>query len=313
MSDFLIVGLNPAWQKNLYFPKLEKGGVNRATRMETFAAGKGLNVARTLNTLGHKVSLLQITGGGAGQRVKNECIECGIEPLCIQVKEETRSCTTLIEENEGIVSEVIEPFCVNDSQIHERVLEKVQNSSANYDMVLLCGTAPEGCSPLIFEKIYKAMGGPPTLLDSYKGISLGLLKSVDIIKVNDEELKVFQHIYKDFWAQMSQNTKASIFITGSSMASYYKYEGTGPDGWCTWHYAIPRIKVVNTIGAGDTVTAGLAHGIAAGLPWHRAYKEALAMASASCRTHLPGVFSREHYQEILASVKVSKKDGLVVL
>ena len=48
----LNVGLNPVWQKTLAIDNLKLDSVNRVKNVTEMAAGKGINVARSLKILG---------------------------------------------------------------------------------------------------------------------------------------------------------------------------------------------------------------------------------------------------------------------
>jgi fructose-1-phosphate kinase PfkB-like protein len=57
------------------------------------------------------------------------------------------------------------------------------------------------------------------------------------------------------------------------------------------------------MGAGDTVTAGLAHHLLAGRSSADAFRNALAMGSASCLTLFPGEFHETSRQLILSQIQ----------
>jgi sugar/nucleoside kinase (ribokinase family) len=60
----------------------------------------------------------------------------------------------------------------------------------------------------------------------------------------------------------------------------------------------PLPWVLNPNGAGDTVTAGLAHYLLSGLPVDEAFRRALAMGSASCLQLEPAAYSDQDYERI---------------
>ena len=52
MSESLILGLNPTWQRLFFVDEFKPGEVNRIARVEEFTSGKGINCARILKMLG---------------------------------------------------------------------------------------------------------------------------------------------------------------------------------------------------------------------------------------------------------------------
>ena len=55
-----------------------------------------------------------------------------------------------------------------------------------------------------------------------------------------------------------------------------------------WHLRAPRVERINAIGAGDTLAAGLAVGVARGLAPLEAARLGVAAGTADVRTELPG-------------------------
>jgi fructose-1-phosphate kinase PfkB-like protein len=69
-------------------------------------------------------------------------------------------------------------------------------------------------------------------------------------------------------------------------------------------FQLPRLAAVrNPIGAGDTVTAGVAHFLLEGFDAEEAFRRGLAMGSASCLVLEPAAFDAEAYLELLPQVK----------
>ena len=62
----LVVCLNPALDITHHVPVVDWASVNRPSAVQTRPGGKGLNVARTLLTLGAEVLVLGLAGGATG-------------------------------------------------------------------------------------------------------------------------------------------------------------------------------------------------------------------------------------------------------
>jgi pfkB family carbohydrate kinase len=63
----LVVCLNPALDITHHVPVVDWAGVNRPREVATRPGGKGVNVARTLLTLGAEVLVIGLAGGATGQ------------------------------------------------------------------------------------------------------------------------------------------------------------------------------------------------------------------------------------------------------
>ena len=65
------VSMNPAIDKTVEIPCLQPGGLNRITRVEYDAGGKGINVSKTIRELGGESIAAGFLGGNAGKMIEN--------------------------------------------------------------------------------------------------------------------------------------------------------------------------------------------------------------------------------------------------
>jgi len=296
MSKILVTGLNPAWQKVLEFQELKPGQVNRAESCREFGSGKGLNTALVLRGLGHQVSLVQVLGGTNGGRLKAYCEGRHIESVNIEVRSETRVCSTVIDKLTGQVTELIEPFCVTpDEQVVERLLGALEPTSG-WDALVMSGTAPTGVEPRVYLEIARKVPAPLVILDVVRELSSELLAEADVVKINAHEFRELQKL------GLSHPT---TLITDGPRAGRLLEAGSGARETV---FRLPELHGVrNPIGAGDTVTAWLTHELLRGTSITDAFREALAAGSASCLTLMPGQYDEATRQEIAGRIEVVEK------
>ena len=165
MAKLLVVGLNPAWQKVYEMSGFSTEGVHRVKAMHQTASGKGINCARVLNNLGHDVTVLQVLGGVVGSDILKELKTAKIKSLHVEVEQNNRTCTTLVDTEAFTQSEVIEPFDLTED-VTEQLLALVSKSKTKYAGVIICGTYPKGLSPDIYSNILSASPSDFVLLDS---------------------------------------------------------------------------------------------------------------------------------------------------
>ncbi len=302
MARFLVVGLNPAWQKVLEFDSLALGQVNRARSKVEFGAGKGLNAARALRRLGNEASLLQIIGGANGRRIEASCRGEGIHSLGVEVSQETRVCTTIVDLDKGQSSELIEPFQVEpEEKVEARLLASLSRYCQCFDALLICGTVPAGMKAEIYLDIHRAVEPQVTILDAYKELPDELWAKAHFLKINQQEY---------------ENLKTSNFVGGDfprSGPTFLITDGPRPARLIENQagrvvekiFLLPVLNDVrNQIGAGDTVTGAFAHFILHGLNATESFKEALAVGSASCLSLVPGEFKEEDQRRIAEAIVV---------
>ncbi len=305
MARILVAGLNPAWQKALEFDTLALGQVNRARSKVEFGAGKGLNAARALRRLGNEVSLLQILGGANGRRIEEFCRAEEIHSLGVEVSQETRVCTTVVDLDKGQSSELIEPFQVApEERVEERLLAVLSPYRQCFDALLICGTVPEGMKTEIYLDIHRALNPQVAILDAYKELPKDLLKASHFLKINRREfesLRTSSSIGRDFFS----NGPILLVTDGPRPARLIENQAGRVVGKI---FLLPALNNVrNQIGAGDTVTGAFAHFILSGFNVTEAFREALAVGSASCLSLVPGNFREEDRQRIAESIVVQNE------
>ncbi len=303
MARILVVGLNPAWQKILEFDSVTVGRVNRARRITELASGKGLNTSLVLRHFGHEVCLLQVLGGRNGQKIAGYCRQKGIHTLAYETRQETRTCSTLIDHATATVTEMIEPFSIStDGSVEDQIAELVGGQHGSYDAVLYCGTVPAGLSPGIYWAVHQRVTARLAILDAVRAIPEELLNSVDYVKINRREFEEFQSRFPDLLAGDSSH-RVFLLTDGAELARLlHRVQGRIEER----HFHLPHLDhVLNPIGAGDTVTAGLAHYLLSGFPADEAFRRALALGSASCLQLEPAAYKDEDSENILRGIRIA--------
>ena len=291
MARVLVAGLNPAWQKVMEFPSLRAGEVNRARDLLQLASGKGINAAKVLRRLGHEVDLWQIVGGDNGRRCLEACAAWGIRSLHAQVAVETRECLTLLDSEKGQATELIAPFRIPPPDPGPALLAALPDGRDRYAALLLCGTIPPGAPAGLYAALPDRFSAPVILLDSAQPEARALAGRVSGVKVNRRE-------YRE-WEQAEGKMGETPFLVTDGPREACMLRGGRERERFAWP---PLSGVISPIGAGDTVTAGLAHFLLAGKGMAEAFRRALAMGSASCLQRAPAEYGEEDYRRLLPLV-----------
>lgn len=302
MARILVVGMNPAWQSVLTLPSLEVGGVVRCSESQSLASGKGINCARVLARLGHDVTVMQVLAGERGRRCLEGCERAGIRSVHVWCEGETRQCLTLRDEKNQTVTEIIEPFAVDYRPAWGQTLLRQAADLGRFDAAVVLGSLPHGWTSSFYSELLDAMQVDLKVLDTLQGLDPAALNQVTWIKVNHDE-------WTAYWKRVGKRPHEHpnhADVTGDAAPAWRALitQGASP---ATVESALarlgrvemPRIEVVNPIGAGDTVSAGLTHHLLMGRDMPSAVLGALSMGAASCLELLPA-----HYrQEIAAELR----------
>lgn len=293
-GDTLILGLNPTWQRLFLVDEFRPGEVNRLSKVEEFASGKGINCARILRKLGGDFMLAHFLGGERSVSICDEIAAAGIRQVPIWIGDSTRLCTTII--SKGDTTELIEPspqITEAENKDFSQTIGEVWNDVLN---IVLCGSFPSGFQKEILSQ--QNLTGKRLFIDAVDGIDTWLEQGVELLKINlDEYCKLLQRYgipqitsSPQFW-KMTASTLLDrlpirhLVVTDEDalVHAFYRLEGK----FMGLELQPPQIKVVNDIGAGDAFLAGWLSADFLNLPINHCLAKATAVSVARCEVDRP--------------------------
>src|SRR4030088_917369 len=97
----LTVTLNLALDVTYRVPAVNLHAANRVSAVAVHAGGKGVNVARILQELGHSVVVSGLVGGWTGDAVIADLDAAGIESALVPIAGETRRTLAVVDDAAG--------------------------------------------------------------------------------------------------------------------------------------------------------------------------------------------------------------------
>lgn len=304
----IALGLNPAYQKTLFFERLNQGEVNRASRSTLMASGKGINFCRASRAWGRDALLLQFLGGDTGRFIDSALEAEGLRHITVASLPPTRTCTTCLCADSGEMTELIEPSGEISAEELNALLTALKQEIPASSGVALCGTVPPGVGTVAYENAVDLakQHGIPILLDSWKDVDTVLKKGVDILKINKEELSVLcatGDLKAALKKCLAEYAPGIIAITDGPGQAWLCADGK------LFSLEVPRLdKVINPIGAGDTVSAVMFAEFLKNSSPAEAFATGLAAASASCMTETAAVFDIDTARKLKSGIKISSVD-----
>ncbi|NCN05121.1 MAG: tagatose-6-phosphate kinase [Spirochaetales bacterium] len=270
-ARFLVVCLNPTIQRTLVFDSVELGQVNRAKIQRVDASGKGVNAARVLVQLGARVHHLTQIGGEDAKTFVNLTLSDGIRLHGVPGAEGIRTCTTLIDRSNLVVTELVEEGRPVSPEIEKALVRSFHEILKDVDSVILTGSKAPGFSSKLYpEFVAEAKERGKAVFLDYRGQELldTLHFQPDCVKINVSEFastvgvrlpenidpaeipnEVFERL-----KELANVTQGLWVLTNGAKPTCYVFQGI-----LNWkHHEAP--KVVNSIGSGDSVLAGIAYG-----------------------------------------------------
>lgn len=292
-KNVLCLGLTPVLQRTLLFDGLEIDEVNRAGRVVESAAGKALNTARALVTLGTPAETAGFNGGETGRRVTAYLKTYGVATDALTaMKAPTRICSTLIDQTAGTVTELVEEAPAPGPAAVRRFVRENLRRASDAAMLVISGTLPPFAGDDFYVRFVRAAGaaGVPVVIDSHRTALIDVLFERPLLaKLNVRELattlqdtirneRQILRGMRDLLDMGAQN----VFVTWGGKAAYL----LTPRG--AWRFTPPELRGrVNPIGSGDCTTAGVAHALLHGHTMAAAVRYGLACGSANVESLTP--------------------------
>ena len=274
------VTLNPAIDEAVAIAEFQLGTKNRCALENLDPGGKGINASRVIHRLGGKTIALGFIGGVTGQLLRARLDEEHVLHAFDHVAEATRINVMIYERNTSRRTRLYldGPHVPADkvASLRTRLAQLPPGS-----IVVFGGSVPPGLPSEIYRELVAEVqrhGGKAIVDTSEAALEAVLDARPFLIKPNVEEAEeVLGHeiagedaVYAAAQELRSRGAQRVVISRGAEGAI-----GVGPDG--AWKAQAPRVDVKSTVGAGDSMVAGLALALSRG----KGIPEGLRLGSAA--------------------------------
>jgi len=307
------VTLNTAMDRTLLVPNFQLGQRHRASRALSSAGGKGVNVARALRHLGVPVVCTGFLGGRNGAQIADLLTDEGILNDFVRIEGESRTSVALLDPISDQYTEINEW----GPEISEAELgalrEKLAYLTQRAEFVVFAGSLPRGVDPAFYAELVRDLARQQilTVLDT-EGEPLRLAVAAEpyLVSPNLREAEALvghefvddddlTHGLDEIAELGARNVLVSV-ETGCYALVRDDREAHRVRGLS------PRLEVVSTIGAGDTLLAGFLAARVAGKDVEESVRAAVAAGAASVLEPGPGRFDPRSVGRVANLVKVER-------
>ena len=164
----ITVTLNAAIDKSLSVPNFRLGRRHRSVEQRTMAGGKGVNVARTLKSLGQPVIATGFAGGPTGTRIVEQLTDESILNDFVRIREESRTNTAVYDPTNGEQTEINERGPAVSAKEVELFRDKLMYLARGADVVVIAGSLPFGVEPDLYASLLRDLQklGVTTMVDA---------------------------------------------------------------------------------------------------------------------------------------------------
>jgi 1-phosphofructokinase family hexose kinase len=304
----LCIGTTPAAQRVMIFRKLTPDAVNRAMTTLDGAAGKAINVAKVLKTLGAHPIATGFLGGQRGEFLRAAMAAKQIESDFVTVRAPTRQCVTVIDESAGTHTELVEESRPVGPADFKKFMTVVRRHISTCGAAVMSGTIASGGPATLYHDCVRLAenAGAISVVDAQGAALTEALKAKPgLVKPNrpelaatvGRELKSEPDVMRAMRELHERGAQRVIVTAGRKPALAF-------DGKIFRRIITLRIKMVNPIGSGDAFTAGVVWRLLRGDDLGEACRWGAAAGAANALTPMPGELHRKDVIRLAKEVRV---------
>ncbi len=151
----ITVTLNAAIDKSLAVPNFRLGRRHRTVDQRTMAGGKGVNIARTLKSLGQPVIATGFAGGSTGTHIVEQLTQESILNDFVRIREESRTNTSVLDPTSGQQTEINERGPSVSAQEVELFRDKLLYLARGAAIVVFAGSLPRRVEPDLYASLVR--------------------------------------------------------------------------------------------------------------------------------------------------------------
>jgi 6-phosphofructokinase 2 len=285
MPSIVTLTMNPALDIATATDRVEPDHKLRCSEPRYDPGGGGINVARAVHALGGDAAAVFPVGGPAGEMIRHMLMQEGVAHCAIPVTGFTRESLAVEERETGKQFRFILPGPEISERDQERCLDQLSLLAVDASYIVASGSLPLGVAADFYARVgglaqklgkrfvldtsgaalREAGGGIFLLKPSLR--ELADLTERQIRTERDEEVAVHQLLDQG-------RCEVVVVSLGARGALLATAEG------CERFAAIP-VAARSTVGAGDSMLAGIVRGLCRGIPLREAVRFGLAAGAAA--------------------------------
>lgn len=318
----ITVTMNPAIDRVVEIEKFAIGRVSTAKLLGWYPGGKGINTARVLAKLGTRCIATGFVGEAELAVFEEHITRVGEGRAVMQllrVRGQTRTNMTIMDPVLDTETHIREDgFQVYADDIR-RMSSKVGMLAREGSLVVFGGSLPPGASLGDFRSMLHVCAdqGARVVVDMNEAAMAALREEpMWMVKLNEQELAGFSGLPtrtpEECLAAARKVSKdgggmvENVVVTRGADGALMVGEELGESAWIGAKVAVHPARIVNTLGCGDSLLAGVLHEWKRSESWFDALRMGVATATATAVSREPGTLSLEDVREF---VEATLMDG----
>lgn len=313
MSKIITITFNPAIDKSTTVPALIPEKKLKCTKPVYEPGGGGINVARAIKKLGGTATAIYMAGGYTGKAFTQLLNKEGIDAIVAEIKENTRENLIVLETSTNQQYRFGMPGPSILENEWQQCLAQIENIK-EADFIIVSGALPQGIPLAVYSKIgsiAKSINAKLIVDTSGEALMEAVQAGLYLIKPNLAELssllgKEGLNIERVDEAAREVINKGKCEVVVVSMGAAGAMLVTEN---LAMHIMPPAVKIKSTVGAGDSMLAGIVLSLAQNKSIEEAAQYGVACGTAATMNAGTELCRKEDADHLYKLIQVNKFKG----
>lgn len=285
MPKIITITLNPAIDKSTSVPVLVPEKKMKCTLPVFEPGGGGINVARAIKKLGGNATALYLAGGYTGKFFTQLLDRENIDSIVIEMANHTRENLIVLNSTANLQYRFGMPGPLVEEVEWKKLLDTLEKING-IDFIVASGSLPPGVPVDIYARIAsvaKRKGTKCVVDTSGEALQLAAEEGVYLLKPNLGELsslvgseEISTGMVDDVAATLIENGKSEVVLVSMGAAGAMLVTKQ-----MVKQLSAPVVKRISTVGAGDSMVAGIIMGLSKGFSILESAKYGVASGTAA--------------------------------
>ncbi len=313
MSKIITITFNPAIDKSTTVPALIPEKKLKCTKPVYEPGGGGINVARAIKKLGGTATAIYMAGGYTGKAFTQLLNKEGIDSIVAEIKENTRENLIVYETSTNQQYRFGMPGPSILEHEWQQCLAQIENIK-EADFIIVSGALPQGIPLAVYSKIgsiARSINAKLIVDTSGEALMEAVQTGLYLIKPNLAELssllgKEGLNIERVDEAAREVINKGKCEVVVVSMGAAGAMLVTGN---LAMHIMPPAVKIKSTVGAGDSMLAGIVLSLAQNKSIEEAAQYGVACGTAATMNAGTELCRKEDADHLYKLIQMNKFKG----
>lgn len=285
MPKIITITLNPAIDKSTSVPVLVPEKKMKCTLPVFEPGGGGINVARAIKKLGGNATAMYLAGGYTGKFFTQLLDRENIDSIVIEMANHTRENLIVLNSTANLQYRFGMPGPLVEEVEWKKLLDTLEKING-IDFIVASGSLPPGVPVDIYARIAsvaKRKGTKCVVDTSGEALQLAAEEGVYLLKPNLGELsslvgseEISTGMVDDVAATLIENGRSEVVLVSMGAAGAMLVTKQ-----TVKQLSAPVVKRISTVGAGDSMVAGIIMGLSKGFSILESAKYGVASGTAA--------------------------------